>query len=76
MLMLLSLHFLEQHRLNFELNKTPSPVPAFRLPVMGPTFKSLRTCPPLVAIDACGEIASLPTFHLVLPISHYTYTPL
>jgi hypothetical protein len=35
MLILLSLHFLKQHRLNFELNKTPPTVPAFRLPCNG-----------------------------------------
>ena len=35
MLILLSLHFLKQYRLNFELNKTPPPVSAFRLPCNG-----------------------------------------
>jgi hypothetical protein len=35
MLILLSLHFLKQHRLNFEVNKTPPSVPAFRLPCNG-----------------------------------------
>jgi hypothetical protein len=64
MLVLLSLHFLQQHRLNFELNETPCPVPAFRLPCMGSTLKNAarETRPPLMTIDVCDEIASLSPF--------------